>query len=233
VAGGGGNSSPYLRHHAVLRQYDQCEDVEQRRPPVLSPQVGAQYVAREQNRFIIPSILSIGLILIGYLLFALSYLLGEQHREMGLWVGLAITGTHFISVNWWENYSSLYRSSFLDSISEDIGRSRNVIQCIERTQDLFVWKIHKGAFLEQSMLLNIHFEIQKDSKQKRETDPVTVYLYATLWHETCDEMMKIIIHIFRLDKYRPKNNPSNDVSFESHTLSPALYRLGTISTWIL
>lgn len=40
-------------------------------------------------------------------------------------------------------------------------------QCTERTQDLFVWKIHKGAFLEQSMLLNVRFEIQKDRKQKR------------------------------------------------------------------
>lgn len=84
-------------------------------------QVGAQYVAREQNRFTIPSILSIGLILIGFLLFALSYLLGEQHREMDLWVGMAITGTHFVSVNWWENYSSLYRSAFLYSILRTLG----------------------------------------------------------------------------------------------------------------
>lgn len=41
------------------------------------------------------------------------------------------------------------------------------LQRIERTQNLFVRRMYEGAFLEQSMLLNVRFEIQKDRKQKR------------------------------------------------------------------
>nr|XP_033492648.1 chitin synthase chs-1-like [Epinephelus lanceolatus]XP_033492649.1 chitin synthase chs-1-like [Epinephelus lanceolatus] len=38
-----------------------------------------------------------------------------------------------------------------------------------------------------------------------------------MWHETYDEMMKIIISIFRLDEYRPKTEgETNDVNFEAH-----------------
>ncbi|CAB1351109.1 unnamed protein product, partial [Coregonus sp. 'balchen'] len=353
-------------------------------------QVGAQCVARERKRFIVPPIISIVLILSGYVLFILSYLLLKEDRGMNVWIGLAIVGTIFVSLNWWENYCTLFKISFLNSISEDIARSRNVVnilsslvrilvtaavvgayvplsdrvwssvtsvpenvglvililvaiqivssalchwfvvvackmhamrrsfllpmylaslgvlatfvapviiffqnssdprganytiteycdditygrglrgdtvwferlvrdithtlcpqdmtnltemvllggsalcwwlgwmlctmyiwtlrlQRIERTQDLFVRRIYEGAFLEQSILLNTRFEIQR--KKKLQTDPVTVYLCATMWHENYDEMTKMIISMFRLDKYRPRNNPTNDVSFESH-----------------
>ncbi|RXN18308.1 putative vertebrate CG2666-PC-like protein [Labeo rohita] len=37
-----------------------------------------------------------------------------------------------------------------------------------------------------------------------------------MWHETYDEMMKIIISMFRLDKYRPKTDKHSDVKFEFH-----------------
>lgn len=42
-------------------------------------------------------------------------------------VGLAIVGTVFVSLNWWENYSTLF--PFLEGISKDIARSQNVV-CI-------------------------------------------------------------------------------------------------------
>uniref|UniRef100_A0A3B4TFL7 chitin synthase n=1 Tax=Seriola dumerili TaxID=41447 RepID=A0A3B4TFL7_SERDU len=74
---------------------------------------------------------------------------------------------------------------------------------IQRTQDLFVRRLYEGAFIEQSLLLN--------------TRVCVMFLCATMWHETYDEMMKIIISIFRLDKYRPKTEgQSSDVTFESH-----------------
>uniref|UniRef100_A0A672P4J5 chitin synthase n=1 Tax=Sinocyclocheilus grahami TaxID=75366 RepID=A0A672P4J5_SINGR len=84
------------------------------------------------------------------------------------------------------------------------------IHRIERTQDLFVRRMYEGAFLEQSMLLNTRFEIRKRIKEKK------VFLCATMWHETYDEMMKIIISMFRLDKYRPKTDKQSDVEFEFH-----------------
>ncbi|XP_058244308.1 chitin synthase chs-2-like isoform X1 [Hemibagrus wyckioides] len=90
------------------------------------------------------------------------------------------------------------------------------IQRIERTHDLFVKRMYEGAFLEQSMLLNTRFVAREKNKDERSKCPVTVYLCATMWHETYDEMMKILISMFRLDKFRPKMNNYNDAYFEFH-----------------
>ncbi|XP_062860419.1 chitin synthase chs-1-like [Trichomycterus rosablanca] len=90
------------------------------------------------------------------------------------------------------------------------------IKRIERTQDLFLGQMYEGAFLEQSLLLNTRFETNEKNEENRTKKPVTVYLCATMWHETDDEMMKIIISMFRLDKFRPKENFHKDASFECH-----------------
>ncbi|XP_043072450.1 chitin synthase chs-1-like [Puntigrus tetrazona] len=88
---------------------------------------------------------------------------------------------------------------------------------IERTQELFVRGMYEGAFLEQSMLLNTRFKIRKRIKEKKcAEETIQVFLCATMWHETYDEMMKIIISMFRLDKYRPKTDKHSDVEFEFH-----------------
>ncbi|XP_053474971.1 chitin synthase-like isoform X1 [Ictalurus furcatus] len=87
---------------------------------------------------------------------------------------------------------------------------------IARTKDLFVRNLYEAAFIDQSMLLNSKFEIQPRLNSNREKEKVTIYLCATMWHETADEMMKMIISMFRLDKFRPKKNQFNDVVFESH-----------------
>ncbi|KAF7686801.1 hypothetical protein HF521_015194 [Silurus meridionalis] len=87
---------------------------------------------------------------------------------------------------------------------------------IARTKDLFVRNFYEAAFIDQSMLLNSKFEISLQSRLNREKELVTIYLCATMWHETADEMMKMIISMFRLDKFRPKKNQFNDVVFESH-----------------
>uniref|UniRef100_A0A8C9XL95 chitin synthase n=1 Tax=Sander lucioperca TaxID=283035 RepID=A0A8C9XL95_SANLU len=81
---------------------------------------------------------------------------------------------------------------------------------IQRTQDLFIRRLYEGAFIEQSLLLNTRFDIMV-------ADTLMVYLCATMWHETYDEMMNIIISIFRLDKYRPKTDQKyTDFTFETH-----------------
>ncbi|XP_034156930.2 chitin synthase [Pangasianodon hypophthalmus] len=87
---------------------------------------------------------------------------------------------------------------------------------IARTKDLFVRNLYEAAFIDQSMLLNSKFEIVLQPRHNREKEKVTIYLCATMWHETADEMMKMIISMFRLDKFRPKKNQFNDVVFESH-----------------
>ncbi|XP_062266228.1 chitin synthase chs-2-like [Platichthys flesus] len=90
---------------------------------------------------------------------------------------------------------------------------------IQRTQDMFVRRLYEGAFIEQSLLLNTRYDIQSKHKKKnfKGLDPVMLYLCATMWHETYDEMMNIIISIFRMDRYRPRTNPRfDDFSFEAH-----------------
>ncbi|XP_037651888.1 chitin synthase chs-2-like [Sebastes umbrosus] len=90
---------------------------------------------------------------------------------------------------------------------------------IQRTQDLFIRRLYEGPFIEQSLLLNTRFDIQTKSRLKtfRAFDTAMVYLCATMWHETYDEMINIIISIFRLDKYRPKIDAKHsDFTFETH-----------------
>ncbi|XP_033182151.1 chitin synthase chs-2-like [Anabas testudineus] len=89
---------------------------------------------------------------------------------------------------------------------------------IQRTQDLFMRRLYEGAFIEQSLLLNTRFDIQiKGGKKIRQEETAMIYLCATMWHETYDEMMKILISMFRLDRHRPKTEPkSKDFTFEAH-----------------
>ncbi|XP_072304339.1 chitin synthase chs-2-like [Eucyclogobius newberryi] len=90
---------------------------------------------------------------------------------------------------------------------------------IQRTQDLFVRRFYEGGFIEQSLLLNTRFEVKSSGtlKSARAFDPAMIYLCATMWHETYEEMMNMIISIFRLDKYRPRDQAKfTDFSFEAH-----------------
>ncbi|CAJ1083111.1 chitin synthase chs-1-like [Xyrichtys novacula] len=90
---------------------------------------------------------------------------------------------------------------------------------IMRTQDLFIRRLYEGAFIEQSLLLNTRFDVQTRGRRKDRWrfETAMVYLCATMWHETSDEMMNIIISIFRLDRYRPKREKNlKDFTFEAH-----------------
>uniref|UniRef100_A0A8D0CRK4 chitin synthase n=1 Tax=Sander lucioperca TaxID=283035 RepID=A0A8D0CRK4_SANLU len=87
------------------------------------------------------------------------------------WLGLVLATLHL-----W--YLSLYR--------------------IQRTQDLFMRRLYEGGFLEQSLLLNTRFDIQTTCCKTKLHDSLCVFLCATMWHETYDEMMKMLISIFRI-----------------------------------
>uniref|UniRef100_A0A4W4ELV7 chitin synthase n=1 Tax=Electrophorus electricus TaxID=8005 RepID=A0A4W4ELV7_ELEEL len=90
------------------------------------------------------------------------------------------------------------------------------IHRIERTKDMFVRNLYEAAFIDQSMLLNTRFEVLHNTGHHREMELMHINLCATMWHETYDEMIKMIISMFRLDKFRPKKCQFNDVTFESH-----------------
>ncbi|XP_032880921.1 chitin synthase chs-2-like [Amblyraja radiata] len=91
------------------------------------------------------------------------------------------------------------------------------LQRIERTSHLFVRWLYEAAFMEQSMLLNIRVQKKQIEEIKRKSDHVMIYLCATMWHETVDEMEKILNSIFRLDKYKPYTLKSHKDNFDFET----------------
>uniref|UniRef100_A0A3P8P4X3 chitin synthase n=1 Tax=Astatotilapia calliptera TaxID=8154 RepID=A0A3P8P4X3_ASTCA len=91
------------------------------------------------------------------------------------------------------------------------------VQRIERTSQLFVRRLYESAFIDLSLLLNTKMKVPKAKTQERSC---VIYLCATMWHETYDEMLKILTSMFRLDRYRgdPKEDHKDCFDFECHIL---------------
>ncbi|XP_038128265.1 chitin synthase 1 isoform X2 [Cyprinodon tularosa] len=94
------------------------------------------------------------------------------------------------------------------------------VQRIERTSQLFVRRLYESAFIDLSMLLNTKIKLPKaqTNENQDELQSVVIYLCATMWHETYDEMLKILTSMFRLDRYRgdPKEDHKDSFDFECH-----------------
>ncbi|KAI5628171.1 hypothetical protein C0J50_2661 [Silurus asotus] len=88
---------------------------------------------------------------------------------------------------------------------------------IERTSQLFVRRLYESAFIDQSLLLNTKMKV-KNPESSEEAENCVIYLCATMWHETYDEMLKILTSMFRLDRYRgdPKEEHKDFFDFECH-----------------
>lgn len=113
-------------------------------------QVVAQCLAKERKHLIMLPVCSIFLIVIGYVLFAVSYLVFESSLRIKVSIGLAIVGTICVSVNWWENYSTLFSVSSLENISKDIARSRNVVCIISSLVRILITAAVVGAYVPLS-----------------------------------------------------------------------------------
>ncbi|KAM6959200.1 chitin synthase chs-2-like [Aplochiton taeniatus] len=110
-------------------------------------QVVAQcFAGKEKNKFFLPSIFSVILSLLGYVLFLTSSLLGGK-REMVLMSGLAIAGAFLVSLNWWENYCSHFKGNFFSKLSEDIARSRNVLHILSSLLRIVVTATVVGVYI--------------------------------------------------------------------------------------
>ncbi|MEQ2306814.1 hypothetical protein AMECASPLE_012072 [Ameca splendens] len=96
------------------------------------------------------------------------------------------------------------------------------VQRIERTSQLFVRRLYESAFIDLSLLLNTKMKLPKaqTNESQDELQSVVIYLCATMWHETYDEMLKILTSMFRLDRYRgdPKEEHKDSFDFECHIL---------------
>uniref|UniRef100_A0A672FL72 chitin synthase n=1 Tax=Salarias fasciatus TaxID=181472 RepID=A0A672FL72_SALFA len=86
------------------------------------------------------------------------------------------------------------------------------VQRIERTSQLFVRRLYESSFIDLSLLLNTKMKVPKAIQN------CVIYLCATMWHETYDEMLKILTSMFRLDRYRgdPKEEHKDCFDFECH-----------------
>ncbi|XP_077420139.1 chitin synthase 1 [Vanacampus margaritifer] len=94
------------------------------------------------------------------------------------------------------------------------------VQRIERTSQLFVRRLYESAFVDLSLLLNTKMKVSRARNQESQDDiqNCVIYLCATMWHETYDEMLKILTSMFRLDRYRgdPKEDHKDCFDFECH-----------------
>ncbi|KAF7656600.1 hypothetical protein LDENG_00038850 [Lucifuga dentata] len=94
------------------------------------------------------------------------------------------------------------------------------VQRIERTSQLFVRRLYESAFIDLSLLLNTKMKVVRARNQEShdEIQNCVIYLCATMWHETYDEMLKILTSMFRLDRYRghPKEEHKDCFDFECH-----------------
>uniref|UniRef100_A0A7N6ASL8 chitin synthase n=1 Tax=Anabas testudineus TaxID=64144 RepID=A0A7N6ASL8_ANATE len=94
------------------------------------------------------------------------------------------------------------------------------VQRIERTSQLFVRRLYESAFIDLSLLLNTKMKVPRARNQESHDDmqSCVIYLCATMWHETYDEMLKILTSMFRLDRYRgdPKEEHKDCFDFECH-----------------
>ncbi|XP_031170030.1 chitin synthase 1 [Sander lucioperca] len=94
------------------------------------------------------------------------------------------------------------------------------VQRIERTSQLFVRRLYESAFIDLSLLLNTKMKVPRAKNQDSQDDiqNCVIYLCATMWHETYDEMLKILTSMFRLDRYRgdPKEEHKDCFNFECH-----------------
>lgn len=94
------------------------------------------------------------------------------------------------------------------------------VQRIERTSQLFVRRLYESAFIDVSLLLNTKMKVPRARNQESNDDiqNCVIYLCATMWHETYDEMLKILTSMFRLDRYRgnPDQQHKDCFDFECH-----------------
>lgn len=94
------------------------------------------------------------------------------------------------------------------------------VQRIERTSQLFVRRLYESCFIDLSLLLNTKMKVPRAQNQESqdEIQNCVIYLCATMWHETYDEMLKILTSMFRLDRYRgdPTKQHNDHFNFECH-----------------
>lgn len=138
-------------------------------------QVVTQCTAKERNRFLVPSIAAFMLILLGYVLFLVLYIMKDPTDiKMAIWVGLAVGGSFLVSLNWWETYfrpiSENSSSVFLKNLCRDMTKCQNMLHIFSSLLRITVTACVLGAYVPLSKM---DWDIVK-SIPRRETKIIAI-----------------------------------------------------------
>ncbi|XP_051811506.1 chitin synthase chs-2-like [Acanthochromis polyacanthus] len=144
-------------------------------------QVVAQCTSKERNRFLLPSITAFILILLGFVLFLVLYIIKDPtDTQMAIWVGLAVGGAFLVSLNWWENYFRVIckntNSTSLKNLCKDITRCRNMLHILSSLIRIVVTACVLGAYIP---LANMDWDIVT-SIPRRETRIIAIIIGVQL-----------------------------------------------------
>uniref|UniRef100_A0A3B4BHV9 chitin synthase n=1 Tax=Periophthalmus magnuspinnatus TaxID=409849 RepID=A0A3B4BHV9_9GOBI len=120
-------------------------------------QMVAQCKAKETNRFLVPSIVGLVLIILGYALFVALYIMKDlTDLKMATWVGLAVGASLLVSFNWWENYFGLISehssSLVVKRLYYDMKRCQNVLNMLSCLLRIAVIASVVGAYVPLSQM---------------------------------------------------------------------------------
>uniref|UniRef100_A0A3Q2SPE7 chitin synthase n=1 Tax=Fundulus heteroclitus TaxID=8078 RepID=A0A3Q2SPE7_FUNHE len=115
-------------------------------------QAVTQCAAKGIKIFLLPSIIAFLVILIGYSLFLILYILKDPTgMKTATWVGLAICGSILVSFNWWENYFRVIcvrsKSNFLKNLFEDLTKCQNMLHILSSLLRIVVTACVLGAYV--------------------------------------------------------------------------------------
>jgi len=115
-------------------------------------QVITQCTAKAKKRFLVPSIIALILILLGYALFVYLYITKDLNdTKTIIWVGLAVGGSILMSFTWWENYFRLISqnssSVFLSLLMRDVKKCQNMLNIMSSLLRIAVTAVVLGAYI--------------------------------------------------------------------------------------
>ncbi|XP_035990232.1 uncharacterized protein LOC118562043 [Fundulus heteroclitus] len=115
-------------------------------------QAVTQCAAKGIKIFLLPSIIAFLVILIGYSLFLILYILKDPTgMKTATWVGLAICGSILVSFNWWENYLRVIcvksKPNFLKNLFEDLTKCQNMLHILSSLLRIVVTTCVLGAYV--------------------------------------------------------------------------------------
>ncbi|XP_014832382.1 PREDICTED: uncharacterized protein LOC106910297 [Poecilia mexicana] len=120
-------------------------------------QAVTQCTVKKMNIFLLPSIMASVVMVVGYCLFVVLYILKDSADvKTAIWVGLAVGGSILVSFNWWENYFRVIcvkrKSIILKNLFEDLSKCQNMLHIMSSVLRIVVTACVLGAYVPLAKL---------------------------------------------------------------------------------